>query len=60
MDGFLLDTNHVIPLLREQHDHRATILQRLGTLAAESPVYIATATIAELEVGCCLDRKSVV
>ena len=54
MDGYLLDTNHVVPLLRNNDDHRAAILQRLGTVAAESPVYIATATIAELEVGCCL------
>lgn len=53
MDGYLLDANHVIPILRDKHDHRAAILQRLGTVAAESPVYIATATIAELEVGCC-------
>ncbi len=54
MDGYLLDTNHVIPILRDKDDHRAAILHRLGTVAAESPVYIATATIAELEVGCCL------
>jgi predicted nucleic acid-binding protein len=57
MDGYILDTNHLIPLLREKDDHRDTILKRLGAVPAESPVYIATATIAELEVGCCF-RKS--
>lgn len=54
MDGYLLDTNHLIPLLRDRHPHREIVLQQLGTAAADSPVYVASSTLAELEVGCCL------
>lgn len=52
MDGYLLDTNHVVPLLRQSHEHRAAILRRLGSVPSDSPVCIATATLAELELGC--------
>lgn len=52
-----MDTNHLIPLLREGHEHRPAILQRLAAVPPQSPVYIATATVAELEVGCCFQQK---
>jgi predicted nucleic acid-binding protein len=55
MDGYLLDTNHFIPLLREKDDRRTKILTELAAVS-ESPVCVATATIAELEVGCCLGK----
>lgn len=53
VDGYLLDTNHIIPLLRGDGDCRTAILRRMAELPEDSPVYIATATLAELEVGCC-------
>src|SRR5437016_1715130 len=53
MDGYLLDTNHIIPLLRHGNSRRAAILEHLAGTTADSPVCIATATLAELEVGCC-------
>lgn len=52
MDAYLFDTNHVITLLRERDARRAKILARLASLPPESPVCIATVTLAELEVGC--------
>jgi predicted nucleic acid-binding protein len=36
MDEYLLDTNHVIPLLREQDPRRGVILAKLSTIPAES------------------------
>ena len=57
MDGYLLDTNHLVPLLREHHPHRAAVLKGLATAAADAPVYVATATLAELEVGCCFGQR---
>ncbi len=57
MDGYLLDTNHVIPLLRDRHKHRESILQRIADLPAGSPICIAAATLAELEVGCCFQQQ---
>ncbi len=57
MEEYLLDTNHVIPLLREQDPRRGVILAKLSTIATESHVCIATATLAELEVGCCFQEK---
>jgi len=50
----VLDTNHVIPLLRDGHEHRPAIQRRLERIPADSPIYVATVTVAELEVGCCL------
>jgi predicted nucleic acid-binding protein len=52
VDAYLLDTNHVITLLREKDARRARLLDRLAALPPESPVCIATVTLAELEVGC--------
>lgn len=52
MDAYLLDTNHVITLLRENDARRAILLSKLAALPPESPVCIATVTLAELEVGC--------
>jgi predicted nucleic acid-binding protein len=57
MDGYLLDTNHIIPLLRGRDDVKARITTELAAVSAESPVCIATATLAELEIGCCLGKK---
>jgi predicted nucleic acid-binding protein len=57
MDEYLLDTNHVIPLLREKDPRRGVILAKLSLIPAESHVCIATATLAELEVGCCFQEK---
>ena len=57
MDGYLLDANHVIPLLRDKHKHRDAVLGQLGAVSTDAPVYIATATLAELEVGCCFQKE---
>lgn len=57
MDEYLLDTNHVIPLLREKDPRRAAILAKLSAVPTESHVCIATATLAELEVGCSFQVK---
>lgn len=57
MDEYLLDTNHVIPLLRGEEPVRGVILAKLSTIPAKSHVCIATATLAELEVGCCFDSQ---
>ena len=54
MDGYLLDTNHLVPLLRDSHPHRKPILNGLTNAAKDAPVFVATATLAELEVGCCI------
>ena len=54
MDGYLLDTNHLVPLLRADHRDRAAVLNGLAAASAQAPVYVATATLAELEVGCCI------
>ena len=58
MDGYLLDTNHLVPLLRDGHQYRAEVLKQLATSAADAPVYVAAATLAELEVGCCFPHKN--
>lgn len=52
MDAYLLDTNHIITLLRASDARRVTLLAKLAALPPESPVCIATVTLAELEVGC--------
>jgi len=57
MDGYLLDTNHLIPLLRDHHPHRTAVLKELAMASTDAPVYVATATLAELEVGCCIGAK---
>lgn len=51
MDAYLLDTNHIIALLREKDARREALLVKLAALPAKSPVCIATVTLAELEVG---------
>jgi len=52
MDGYLLDANHLFPLLRANDANRTSILKRMATVPSDSPVYVATATLAELELGC--------
>jgi len=54
MEGYLIDANHIIPLLRGHDPQRTAILEQMKKVRTDSPVYIATATLAELEVGCCL------
>ena len=56
MDGYLLDANHVIPLLRPDDADRTRILNRMAAMPPDSPVCIATGTLAELEVGCCFQK----
>ncbi len=53
-NGYLLDANHLIPLLRPNDDRRTAILARMAAESARSPMFVATATLAELEVGFCL------
>ena len=57
MEGYLLDANHVIPLLRGDDSRRAAILTQMKTVSADSPAFIASATLAELEVGCCFGSR---
>lgn len=57
MDGYLLDTNHLVPLLRDRHPHRAAVLNGVAAAAADAPIYVASATLAELEVGCCFGTE---
>jgi predicted nucleic acid-binding protein len=57
VDTYLLDTNHVIPLLRKDESPRKLLLLKLAALPSDSPVCIATVTLAELEVGCA-DRET--
>jgi len=52
MDGYLLDANHLFPLLRANDANRTAILKRMATVPSDAPVYVATATLAELELGC--------
>lgn len=52
MDVYLLDTNHLIPFLKAENPKRAAIVAKLSALPPESHVCVATATLAELEVGC--------
>lgn len=54
MDGYLLDTNHLVPLLRVGHRDGKGVINGLAKVSADAPVYIVTATLAELEVGCCI------
>jgi len=52
LDTYLLDTNHVIALLRKNDTRRVTLLAKLAAMPPESPLCIAAVTLAELEVGC--------
>lgn len=52
MDMFLLDTNHLITLLRKRDTKRPALLAKLANVPSASPVCVATVTLAELETGC--------
>lgn len=52
MDVYLLDTNHIVAMLRAKDPRRRTVLAKMAALPPESHVCIATVTLAELEVGC--------
>lgn len=54
VNGYLLDANALFPLLRPGNAAGARVLARLRAVPGDSPVCIASATIAEAEVGCCL------
>ena len=51
MDGYLLDTNVLIPLLRPNHKDYETIKRRLVQATTGSPVWVSVAALAELHVG---------
>jgi len=51
VDAYLLDTNHIVPLLRATDARRDGLLAKLAAMPPQSPVCIATVTLAELEVG---------
>lgn len=56
MDGYLLDTNVLVTLLREG-SARDAMVRRLAGLA-ESPISVSVAALAELEVGFSLGSRS--
>ena len=55
MDGYLLDTNVLVTLLRKG-SAREAMVKRLAGLA-DSHVSVSVAALAELEVGCSLGSK---
>lgn len=57
LDGYLLDTNVLVMLLRPEHRSGDAVVKRLAGLPAASPVFVSVATLAELEVGCSLGDK---
>jgi len=52
VDGYLLDTNVLVELLGPKSPHRKVIINKLKNIEPDSPLYIATPALAELEVGC--------
>lgn len=51
MNTYLLDTNHVIPLLRSNDPRRANVQSKLAGLPPATSVCISTVTLSELELG---------
>ena len=56
MDGYLLDTNVLVTLLRGG-PAREAMVRRLASLA-ESHISVSVAALAELDVGCSLGSKN--
>ena len=56
INGYLLDTTHMVPLL-QQNALGLAILEKMKTVDPESLFFFATAALAELEVGCCLQGE---
>jgi predicted nucleic acid-binding protein len=51
VDGYLLDTNVIIPLLRPNHRAAKAVQHRLVNVPAPCPVFVSVAAMAELYVG---------
>lgn len=51
MDGYLLDTNVLVPLLRPGHSAGEAVRNRLAQVPPASPLFISVAALAELQVG---------
>lgn len=51
MEGYLLDTNVLIPLIRPGRAAGKSVRRRLAEVATESPVFVSVAALAELHVG---------
>ena len=52
MDVYLLDTNCIIMMLRENDQRLPQLIARMAELPSDSHMCLATVTLAELEVGC--------
>ncbi len=57
INGYLLDTTHMVPLLGQQDACGMAILEKMRAVATQSPFYVAAAALAELEVGCCFQGE---
>ena len=57
MDGYLLDTNVLVDLLSPGGTHRDEIVEKIKAIDPNSPLYVATPALAELEVGCFLGAR---
>lgn len=51
MDGYLLDTNVLIPLVRPKHKHTEIVKRWLERVPGDAPIFLSVAAIAELFVG---------
>ena len=58
MDGYLLDTNVIVTLLRPNHRNGPSVRRRLAQVPSDSPVYISAAALCELQVGPILGKKN--
>lgn len=58
MDGYLLDTNVIVTLLRPNHRDGPSVRRRLAQVPSDSPVYISAAALCELQVGPILGKKN--
>jgi predicted nucleic acid-binding protein len=58
VDGYLLDANALFSLLKPNDPKRQVILAHIRAVPAEAPIFVATSTLAEAEVGCCLGDRA--